>query len=56
MAAAEKQAGGGKAGPAFVAARTNPVRQNGEDTGKTAEAASAGNDEEIHISDDEEDL
>lgn len=55
MAAAEKQAGGGKAGPAFVAAKTNPVRNAGDDVGKAAEAP-AGNVDEIHISDDDEDM
>lgn len=53
MAAAEKQAGGGKAGPAFVAAKTNPIRSTEE---TKVDAAPAGNDEEIHISDDDEDM
>lgn len=51
MAATERQAGGGKAGPAFVAAKSNPTIQQ-QDT-STAEAPT-GNQDEIHISDDED--
>lgn len=48
MAAAEKQAAV-KPGPAFVSASTNPRRDTSEQP-----AAPQGNEEEIHISDDED--
>lgn len=49
MAAAEKQAGGAK-GPAFVAAKENPNVPLREEQAQPA----AGNEDEIHISDDED--
>ena len=55
MAAAEKQAGGGKSGPAFVAAKRSAVQNEDAESPKPAEfVAAAGNDDEIHISDDED--
>ena len=55
MAAAEKQAGGGKSGPAFVAAKRSAVQNEDAGSPKPAEfVAAAGNDDEIHISDDED--
>ncbi|TCD61417.1 pre-mRNA-splicing factor syf1 [Steccherinum ochraceum] len=52
MAATERQAGGGKAGPAFVASKSNPVVQREEPADGSAVAQ--GNQDEIHISDDED--
>lgn len=52
MAAMEKQAGGAK-GPAFVAAKQTAVRQE-EDSQAADAAAAQGNEDEIHISDDED--
>ncbi|OCH87421.1 protein prenylyltransferase [Obba rivulosa] len=49
MAQAERQAGGAK-GPAFVSAKQNPVRQEEQVQPDPAQA----NEEEIHISDDED--
>lgn len=50
MAAMERQAAGGAKGPAFVAAKSNPVVRQEEST----PAAATGNEDEIHISDDED--
>ena len=50
MAATERQAVKGKVGPAFVASKSNPVIQQQEPAGD----ASAANQDEIHISDDED--
>ncbi|GBE82367.1 Pre-mRNA-splicing factor SYF1 [Sparassis crispa] len=52
MAAAERQAGGAK-GPAFVSASTNVRRQEEAETEEQPAEAQA-NDEEIHISDEED--
>ncbi|KAL4250421.1 crooked-neck family protein [Abortiporus biennis] len=49
MAAVEKQTGATK-GPAFVAAKSNPVPREESSTN----GAAAGNEDEIHISDDED--
>ncbi|EMD38479.1 hypothetical protein CERSUDRAFT_135308 [Gelatoporia subvermispora B] len=49
MAQAERQAGGTK-GPAFVSAKQNPVRQEEQ----TQSASALANEEEIHISGDED--
>ncbi|KAH8108139.1 protein prenylyltransferase [Cristinia sonorae] len=51
MAATERQAAGGKPGPAFVASKSNPVieRQQAPEA-----SATAANQDEIHISDDED--
>ncbi|TFK42751.1 spliceosome complex protein [Crucibulum laeve] len=51
MAAAEKQAGGGAKGPAFVAAKSGP---SNVDASAESEAPAATNADEIHISDDED--
>lgn len=52
MAAAEKQAGAGTDGPAFVAATKTAVPR--PDDGEKNVEASAANADEIHISDDED--
>jgi len=57
MAAAERQAGGAKTGPSFVAAKKTAALQEGESSAAPAvEDANgdAGNADEIHISDDED--
>lgn len=54
MAAMERQAGGGKPGPAFVASKSNPVARTEESAEEAAIAAVQGNQDEIHISDDED--
>lgn len=59
MAAADKQAGSGAKGPAFVAAKKNAFAKEGGDadtTTQTEAAPVAANADEIHISDDEDDL
>ncbi|KAI0313625.1 spliceosome complex protein [Amylostereum chailletii] len=53
MAAAERQVGGGKAGPAFVSAKQNPVSKIADES-TTAVPQDPGNADEIHISDDED--
>ncbi|THH33001.1 hypothetical protein EUX98_g1190 [Antrodiella citrinella] len=52
MAATERQAGGGKPGPAFVAAKSNPNIEQREEP--DAPAGAPTNQDEIHISDDED--
>ncbi|TFY68245.1 hypothetical protein EVG20_g3632 [Dentipellis fragilis] len=53
MAAAEKQAGGGKNGPAFVAAKANPPPRDADDAAAST-PQNAVNTDEIQISDDED--
>ncbi|KAI0047958.1 spliceosome complex protein [Auriscalpium vulgare] len=55
MAAAEREAGGGKAGPAFVSAKHTALpRPKGESAESAVDAADTANADEIHISDDED--
>lgn len=53
MAAMEKQSGGAK-GPAFVAAKETKVVRDDETTEAAPAAVAQGNEDEIHISDDED--
>lgn len=54
MAAAERQAGGGTKGPAFVAAKTKSGLESTAEQNAAAAPATTTNAEEIQISDDED--
>ena len=54
MAVAERQLGGGKAGPSFVSAKLQAVAKDGGDaTPQPASPQAVGNADEIHISDED---
>jgi pre-mRNA-splicing factor SYF1 len=54
MAAAERQLGGGKAGPSFVSAKQQAAPKDGDDAPpQPASPQPVGNADEIHISDEE---